>query len=251
MDYRRVQRSLSLTAKAYARILDRPAQSLWLPGAIASVQSTKERYDHAMRNQPRGFIPVPWGYSIDHDQPVRFVPTEVNGIDLQVDVYCDIRWAEAEVPAVQDIKVRVWSTHSRTIFGPERDAADIDEALRDPTRTATGRVISRFHFDKANPGQPGPEFHLQVGGKAEPYELCWHPESVKVPRLAHPPLELFLACQLVAANFFPREYAEIKKRSEWLWELRWQQASLLRDHYQRCLDAIDAEQSLLDALWRT
>jgi len=251
MDYRRVQRSLRLITKTYARILDRPAQNLWLPSAIGSVESTRKRYDYAVHNQPRGFTPEPWGYTIGHDQPVRFVPTEVNGINLQVDIYCDIRWIEAEVPVVQDIKVRVWSTHARTIFEPERDADNINDVLRDPGRTAVGRVISRFHFDKANRGQPGPEFHLQIGGKAEPYELCWHPESVKVPRLAHPPLELFLACQLVAANFFPREYAEIKQRSEWLGELRWQQASLLRDHYQRCLNAIDAKESLLDALWMT
>ena len=37
-------------------------------------------------------------------------------------------------------------------------------------------------------------------------EVCWLSESVDRPRIAHPPFDLLLACEMVAANFFTSEY---------------------------------------------
>lgn len=251
MDFRRVQSSLRLIGKVYSKILDEVSQAIVLPLAEEHVKITKERYEYAKRNQTRGFTPEPWGYTIEHTQPLRFVPSKIlGGIELQADVYCDVRWEDDDRPIKQDIKVRVWCDHDETIFDQNRDSQGIYEQLIDPARTHSGRVVSRFHFDKANPDQKqGPDYHLQFGGKPEDYELCWHPKVVNIPRLEYPPMELFLTCQMIAANFFWKEYLEIREKREWREELILYQDMLLLSHYQRCLDAIKNHEPLLDSLW--
>lgn len=249
MDPKRIIRSLEHIRKVYSKLLEPQSKSVVLPQAVASVEESREYYEYRKQNQPRGFVPEPWGYTINHDMPLRFTRSMVDGVELQVDVYCDVRWAEADVPVKQDIKVRVWSEHDPIIFDPARDSSEIQDELTAPYRDPPGRVVQRFHFDRANQNQPGPMYHFQVGGRPESYELCWHPESVKVPRLSFQPLELFLTCQIVAANFFWDDYIEIRNRSEWRAEVLQYQDLLLVDHFQECLDAIQSHKSLLDTLW--
>jgi len=251
MNPERVKASLQQIRKMYRRILDATTGAVVIPAAVASVDTTKREYDYAVKNRTRGFTPEPWGYTISHDQPLRFKPARIpNGIELQVDVYCDVRWAEEDKPVKQDIKVRVWSQYDEVIFNPERDAPIIETKLVNPERNHPGRVVARFHFDRADPGQKtGPEYHLQFGGKSEDYELCWHPKKVNVPRFEYRPMELFLTCQMIAANFFWEEYLEIREKSEWRKELVLYQDRLLTDHYENCLNLIRNHESLLDGLW--
>jgi len=254
MDPKRVQASLKQIGKVYRRILDDATRAIVIPNAVASVDATKREYDHAVRNRTRDFTPEPWGYTITHDQPLRFKPAKIpNGIELQVDVYCDVRWTDDDDrPVRQDIKVRIWSQYDEVIFDPERDAQTIETKLTSLERNHPGRVVARFHFDRADPGQKaGPEYHLQFGGKAEDYELCWHPKKVNVPRFEYRPVELFLTCQMIAANFFWEEYLEIREKSEWREELIFYQDRLLRHHYENCLNLIRNHKSLLDGLWVT
>jgi len=248
MNHQHVQRTLRLIGKVYGRILD-SSHNVVLPSAIVNVKTSKILYDDRRRNQPRGIVPGTWGYIIDHSGPLRFIPSKIKDLDLQVDVYCDVQWKDDDIPFKQEIKVRIWSQHDMTIFDPERDSETIEEKLSDPKRKQLGRVVSRFHFDKANSEQKGPTYHLQFGGKPEDYELCWHPSSVNVPRLEYHPMELFLTCQMIAANFFWNEYEEIKQKSEWREALILWQEYLLLNHYQKCLDTIKEEKSLLDSLW--
>lgn len=250
MDPERVKTSLRQIGKTYRRILDDSTRAIVIPNAVQSVEVTKERYDYAVRNQTRGFFPEPWGYTITHDQPFRFKSSKPpNGIEMQVDVYCDIRWMDDDIPVRQDIKVRVWSDQDETIFDPQRDSQKVYEQLVDPERIHQGRVISRFHFDRANPDQKrGPEYHLQFGGKSEEYELCWHPKKVNLPRFDHRPLELFLTCQVIAANFFWDDYSEIREKREWREELILYQDVLLESHFAHCLDLVRNHESLLDGL---
>lgn len=196
MDPQRVINSLQLIGKVYNSILDESHQYV-IPQAISTVQVTKDAYDYARRNITRGFTPEPWGYSIQHEYPLKFLPVVVpNSVEMQVDVYCDVRWTDQDIPIVQDIKIRVWSSHPETIFNEERDSQTILEELTRESRNYNGRVVSRLHFDKANLNQNTgggyhPEYHIQYGGISEEYELCWHPKKVNVPRLTHQPLELF------------------------------------------------------------
>jgi hypothetical protein len=251
MDPERVQSTLRLIGKVYKRVLDDTAQYV-IPSAVEMVSLTKEQYDYAKRNLTRGYVPEPWGYTIDHQQPLRFKPKKIpNGIELQPEVYCDIRWMDADIPVKQDIKVRIWCEHAETIYVEDRDSPRILEQLADPKRQYKGRVVSRFHFDKADltAGHTyHPEYHLQFGGISMGYELCWHPPKVNVPRLNHQPMELFLTCQMIAANFYWEEYQEIKEKREWREGLVYCQELVLRDYYQKCVKLIEDKESLLDGL---
>ncbi len=243
-----VERTLRVLNNVYNSILDESASYI-LPQAITEVSATYGDYKKAQERNPRAEVRETWGYTIYPYAPLRFKPTKNNGIDFIVDVYCDIQWRNDDLPVSQDIKIRAWSTHRPTIYHDERDSPNIKAILDSAGRNPVGRVVSRLHFDKANESQAGPEYHMQFGGKPENDELCWFPESVKIPRLEYKPMELFLVCQLVAANFYPDEYAEIKEKSEWLGTLRWSQQSLLLPYYQKCLTALQGDISLLDHMW--
>lgn len=260
MDPELVKTSLRLISKVYGDILLETHEYI-IPAAVEKVGITKENYDWAKRNQTRpGVQPTSWGYTIDHSQPLRFKSKKVpNSIELQVDVYCDIQWKDDDIPIKQDIKVRIWSEHSDTIFNTQRDSEVILEHLTNknipyaPRLQQASRVVSRIHFDKAdsNPKSgPKPEYHLQFGGIPESYELCWHPEKVNVPRLEYQPVDLFLICQIIAANFFSNEYLEIRKKFEWRQQVLFCQNWLLHGYYRKCLDAIEGNEILLDKLWK-
>jgi hypothetical protein len=247
MDYRRVQTSLRLIRKRYGKLLA-DSHTVVLAQAEASVGASKELYDRS----PEGARP-PWGYTITGDQPLRFITSKSRRVPLQVDIACNVGWAEDDIPVTQGVKIRVWCEHRQTIFDRDRDAEQIEVALDDPNRPFPGRVVCKLHFDKhifqgANLSEYHPVYHMQIGGLREDYELLWHPRNVDVPRLVHQPMELFLACQMVAANFFWKEYQEIRKRSEWHQELLMYQKALLRPYYLKCLDAVSSNKSLLDDL---
>lgn len=255
MDANKVQASLRQIGKIYSKIIDDESKSIVIPSAIESIKVTREHYDYAKRNETRGLVPTSWGYTIDHSKPLRFVRSSTRDLDLQVDVYCDIQWKEDDIPVKQDIKVRIWSEHGDTIYRPEMDSRRIEEQLTDVDRRYPGRVVSRFHFDKVyretTAGasfEPSPEYHFQIGGVAHEYELCWHPDKVNLPRLMHQPMELFLTCQMIAANFFWNDYEEIRKKREWMQEIIQYQKLLLIPHYRRCVELLDGNQSLLDNL---
>lgn len=247
MDHRRVQASLRMIRKSYRRILD-DSHTTVLAEAEAAVAASKELYDRSPAdNRP------PWGYTISEARPLRFKASPSRRLPLQVDLACEIKWAEDETPVRQGIKMRVWSDHRPTIFDAARDAPEIEAALKDPNRPFLGRVVCKLHFDKhitegGELSEFHPIYHMQIGGLREEYELLWHPRNVDVPRLAHHPMELFLACQMVAANFFWEEYQEISKRSEWHQELLIYQNALLVPYYRKCFEAVSNNKSLLDEL---
>lgn len=195
-----------------------------------------------------------WGYIIHPSRPLTFKPSERPTTTNKVDIYCDIRWSDDSLPLQQDIKIRVWGIAEDIVYRSEFDSDVIHEKLTSPTRDKSGRVISRYHFDKVNhqvssiSDEYHPVYHIQIGGKSEPYELCWHPSSFDIPRIPHHPMDFFLACQLVAVNFFPSEYRSIRKSAEWHTHLSTTQKMLLREYYQSCIMAIDSGKSLLDEL---
>lgn len=245
--------SLKEIGKLYRNILD-PSYSLVIPAAVERVGATREQYEYAKRNQSRGLRPEPWGYTIEHNHPLLFKSSNIlKGIDLQVDVCCDIGWEDDDVPVKQSITVRIWSQHAGTVFNEQRDSQKIAEELTDPARLHLGRVVSRFHLDRVSPRQAQgarfhPEYHLQFGGVPEDYELCWHPKAIDVPRLEYHPMELFLVCQMIAANFFWEEYLEIREKIEWRQEVILYQDLLLLNHFRKCVEAIENKKSLLDAI---
>jgi len=247
----KVELTLNILKKVYRRILEDSAPRI-LEEAIQSVKISHNRYS-SMRNRPH-HEDLTWGYEITHDHPLRFKASNImKGVEPQVDVYCSIQWQDEDIPVTQDIKIRIWSDHDQVSFREDFDSAIIEAKLLDPERQQRGRVISRLHFDKATyPPDTSLEYHpahhIQIGGKPEEYELCWHPKSFDLPRIGYQPMELLLTCQFIAINFFPGEYAEIRKEAEWRGLVNHYQKSLLLNYYQSCIDVIEKGESLFDLL---
>lgn len=247
MDPNKVQNTLRQIGKLYHPILADDAQRV-LAEAAKSVAVSREAY-------VQGRSPD-WGYAITHNQSLRFKPSSVmKGIQPEVDVYCDIRWQDEDLPVRQDVKIRIWSRNTDIGYRAHLDAETILEQVTNSERLRmyAGRVISRFHFDRVRHDQGRsseyhPDFHIQVGGKPEDYELCWHPKSFDIPRIGFHPMELFLTCQLVAINFFRDDYQRISKGPEWELYLNLYQKALLYPYYLRCVQHLTDKKSFIDAL---
>jgi hypothetical protein len=230
----------------FAPILD--DNTVWvIDEAITQLDSTRAQFERRQNqtHDPRSH-PEPWGYRIDPNYPLRFEPRVIRGMNLWVDLYCRAFWEEEEaLPVEQCIHLRVWSDEIDYIYRENWDSEDVLVHL-----TSEGRVMLRCHFDLANPGQSGPEYHLQFGGNPQANELCWFPEFVKLPRFPYPPVDLVLVCQLVAANFYWDEYIEFREAPEWRHVLRSSQRYLLEDYWEGCLNALDQD-LLVDHLWNS
>jgi hypothetical protein len=213
--------------------------------AIAQLDSTKKDFDwRRQKTHDPKLVPEPWGYCIDPDSPLCFEPRAINGMNVWADLYCTILWKEeGALPVEQCIHLRVWSDEIDRIYREDWDSEHVYNNLTDE-----GRVMFRCHFDLADPGGPGPEYHLQFGGNPRVNELCWLPEFMKLPRLPYPPMDLVLICQLIAVNFYWDEYIEFRETAEWISALRNSQQYLLKDYYEGCLDALDRD-LLVDHLW--
>lgn len=72
-------------------------------------------------------------------------------------------------------------------------------------------------LDLANkPGgipQSGPLTHLQFGGHHHGNRAQDHP--LKVPRWCHPPMDVALLCEVVAANFYEEEWLGLRDEPNW------------------------------------
>ena len=166
---------------------------------------------------------------------------------LRVDLSCAAYWDAhpAERPSKLTVVLRIWSLDPGVYFRSDWDPPELDERVD----SKSGRVMIRTHFDLANPKQPGPRYHLQVGGKPLSTELCWFPEGIAVPRYLHNPLDVVLASELVAATFFPSVYERVRREGSWKGSIRVSQCHLLESYFSDALDAIRNKDSVLDALW--
>lgn len=79
------------------------------------------------------------------------------------------------------------------------------------------QIVARWHVDMANANsggmQDGPMFHLQYGGLCSNGQGELHP--LKEPRWCHPPVDVLLLCEIVAANFFPAQWEELRDEANW------------------------------------
>lgn len=132
-----------------------------------------------------------WRLTIDRGRPLTFARTlDKNGIEVTPFIVVD--GIEAAAPSE---------------MAPP--FARLDMALE--VHDLAGKPVARWHLDLANSGpsgvQDGPLFHLQYGGHNHGARHLDHP--LKGPRWCHPPMEVGLFCEVVAANFF----CEIWKRN--------------------------------------
>lgn len=238
-----VIRGLEVIETRLRRLL-RPGAVVVLSQARAEVERTSALYEAAVRAGSRS--PQPWGFAISPDAPLEFRTCVVRDHQLRVDLFCNLRWLDARKPQVrQELVVRVWALDDAVILREGWDAPEVASKI-DSQR---GRVMLRFHFDRANEGQPGPTYHLQAGGNARDEEACWLHEAISVPRLAHPPMDLILACELVVANFCGVEDRKLLRDPPWHGSLCDSQNDLLLDYYDECARLVRRGEGLLRKLW--
>lgn len=245
-----VLKSLEVVRTKFGHILESEAYAV-LEEARAAVINSKKEHDERIRQHRRERVLRPWGYRVSPEKPLRFRSTKVRDLRLRVDLMCEALWVgEDDSPYSERLAIRVWSLDDHVMFRHELDAP----AVKNRINPDYGRVMLRFHFDRASPGQHGPKYHLQVGGRAQPEECCWLHEGISVPRLAYPPIDLVLACEMIAADFFPDEYRHIRSDDVWKDVVKASQAYLLRHYYSTCLNVLNGRgrnPSLLDELWCT
>jgi len=226
-------------------ILDNDA-SLVLDQVISQLEATSQ-------NSKSTSQPCTWAFAISPRRPLRFVKSEDEG-RVQPDIFCrllgpgTLGWPHES----QELVIRIWSVDQTLSYRPELDAKSIEDWLtlqREPHR-----VILRLHFDRANKGQNGTIFHLQVGGNPieDQKEKSWSCGLPDLPRIPIPPMDLILACELIIANFFQDEFKKLCKDPEWCAVVRRAEQRTIKRYFDRCsvhLNDTRTKHTLLKTLW--
>lgn len=190
-----------------------------------------------------------WGYQISRERPLEFQVCQPRGYKTMVDLSCALRWPKdpAGEPTEQNFTLRVWSLEKRIFFRPDWDSEQLEGTLEGLGK----RVMLRLHFDLANAGQEGPKYHIQIGGIQGQGECCWFHPSINLPRIAHPPSDIVLICEMIASNFFPDQYRMIRTDAIWRSVVRDIQRCVLQEYFRQCHQVVLGDQhyqSLLDWL---
>lgn len=245
--------SLRVLRDTFSRILERTAPRV-LDQAIAQVNAsageTAAESASTKRKKKKKKVGRPWGFRITPDGPLQFQRCAVKHANVRVDLICRFEWPldSAAGASIQDLAVRVWALDRNLCYRADWDAKRVSDELSE----SLGRVMLRIHFDLAGPQQSGPKYHLQIGGVPHDGELWSLPPSLNLPRIAHPPTDLVLACEMIAANFFPLEYRRIQAEATWKKAVRISQSQTLREYHALCHRVVSIDkppQNLLDALW--
>lgn len=241
-----VERSLETIRARLHRILDDGSPTV-IAKAKAMLRESKRQYDESTRQGRQERRVRPWGFQIHPSNPLRFKVTESDGFRVRVDLSTKAFWASdpAAHPVHLVVVLRVWCLEPNLYFRDQWDAPQ----LRGQINSDIGRVMLRIHFDLANQNQVGPKYHCQVGGRQVCEELHWFPEALSVPRMAHMPMDLMLASELVAATFYPNEYTDIRREDSWKGSRRVSQEHLLCGYFEEALRAVSNNKSVLEALW--
>jgi hypothetical protein len=182
-----------------------------------------------------------WEYVILPSEPIQFVPTDDKKLGKIVPkVYLDV-----------------------AVAPPKRD--DLPPFERLDTKIEifdlAGNLHSRWHIDLANLKeegfyQAGPLFHLQSGGH-KPQANRKQELKLSRPRWAMPPMELILTCEMILANFYPKQWETIRKEKRWLKLIHIAQLMCYSAYFQRLhhclfegqLTLKSQSESVLTALW--
>jgi hypothetical protein len=168
-----------------------------------------------------------WDFEVSTGEPITF--TEVND-----------RSGTAIRPRIVAM-ISVNQDHeTKPPFSSLDIALEISDSLSQP--------ISRWHIDLANEQadgwQDGPLIHLQYGGHR-------HNHPLRAPRWCHPPMEVALLCELVAANFYPQKWAQFREAPNWAKAIKLYEG-LCYSNYLACLNKlvdVSGAPSALTGMW--
>lgn len=180
----------------------------------------------------RGKDAVSWVTEVDRGDPIRFVKHQDRG-------------GKTISPAIIAKKITVDQKERRT---PPFTTLDLALEIDDDQ----GNPVSRWHLDLANApagvAQSGPLVHLQYGGHRHDAGHLDHP--LRTPRWCHPPMELALLSEVVAANFFEAQWFEMREDPRWCEAIALFQRLCYR-HYAERLTASLSQRSttMLNTMW--
>jgi hypothetical protein len=138
-----------------------------------------------------------WGMEIGRDNAVVFT-------DLLND------HGDVITPRISCAGIKVEQAgNDRPPFTAMDISLEVEDSMRNP--------VSRWHVDWANETngvvQSGPLVHLQYGGHRPGHRATDH--RLKVPRWSHPPMDLLLLCEVVAANFYEEKWEYLRDDASW------------------------------------
>lgn len=172
-----------------------------------------------------------WQMEIDRDEPVRFATTEdKNGRTIYP------RLVSAGITVNQE-------QHDRPPFTALDIAIEIEDSDQAP--------VARWHVDLANLGtdpQPGPLTHLQYGGHFRDHRATDHP--LKIPRWCHPPMDIVLLCEVMAANFYTDFWLELREDQSWCNAISLAQRLCYSAYLRKMIAGMSVSgRSLLHGMW--
>ncbi|BDY16026.1 hypothetical protein Sulfitobl28_19960 [Sulfitobacter pontiacus] len=175
-----------------------------------------------------------WGYEVDRGLPIKFIETsDANSNPV--------------APSIVAEMVNVDQSEGKTMaFSALCAAIEFDHIYDD-------RPSPRWHLDLANQKtdgswQSGPMTHLQYGGHLhQNRDLdCF----LKVPRWCHPPMEVGLLCEIVAANFFEEQWLQLREMPSWNDSICKLQKLCLTDYAQKLSSSLNqSSHSVLHSMW--
>lgn len=175
-----------------------------------------------------------WGYEVDRGVPIKFIETyDANSNPV--------------APSIVAEMVNVDQSEGKTMaFSALCAAIEFDHIYDD-------RPSPRWHLDLANQKpdgswQPGPMTHLQYGGHLhQNRDLdCF----LKAPRWCHPPMEVGLLCEIVAANFFEEQWLQLREMPSWNDAICRLQKLCLADYAQKLNSSLNqSSYSVLHSMW--
>jgi hypothetical protein len=173
-----------------------------------------------------------WTYQLDLARPIIFAPVQHpkhGSIHPRIAAHISVLEAEDAHPPFEVLKLALEITNSR------------------------GERIQRWHVDRANlmgqKYQEGPLYHLQIGGHSRGGDRSLEID-LEEPRWCHPPLDIVLLAEVVAANFYPEEWRVLHAKGSWCSLVHESQKLCFTDYLKKMSNLIDVDRSTaLAEMW--
>lgn len=221
---------MTIEAKAAGRALEVVANkllehSILLPEGFAVMQR--------VAGEMKRIVGTEWSIEVDRGNPIQFAHTrDKHNRSIRTSIVAPgihVRQNDRQTPPFESLDIAIEIT------------------LEDQ------QPISRWHLDLANCDdagnwQTGPLTHLQYGGHHHDARHLDHP--LKVPRWCHPPLELALLSEIVAANFFEEAWLELRDDPNWCAAICLYQRLCFERYTEKLVSALSVSSAtVLSTMW--
>jgi hypothetical protein len=146
---------------------------------------------------------------IPRERPITLGDFEFGGKRLQVDIEVHCRFRREAPASADDWRATPAASADLGVLIYDADSSDEKH----------NRLLERHHIDLASPGQPGPVWHLQLGGNVPGLEK--HPTGwLDIPRWLVLPADFTLLTDAVVFNFDYEKWLRLHDDSTWSMAVR-------------------------------